>query len=152
MLQPAKTGGSVTYQSEFLGSTDMSILFPELLQTLGFLRQMRWLWPSWNLLYMSSASRRGVIRFRITSCGIILGGTWDGSLDYHILLWTPCGHFWLHNWCPSSSCPSLRGGSCWAIVSQTSFRPILDHQQHQSQSGRCNGHPLVFRAVKNGSG
>jgi len=46
---------------------------------------------------------------------------------------------WLHSWCPSSSCPSLRGGYCWAAVDQTSSRTIPDHQQHQSQSEQCNG-------------
>jgi len=35
---PTKTGGSVTCQSGFLGSTGMSRLFPGLLQTLGVLR------------------------------------------------------------------------------------------------------------------
>jgi len=72
---PTKTRGSVTCQSGFLGSTGMSILFPEPLHTLGFLRKMTWLWHSWSLLYMSLASRRGIIRFRITSYGLILGGT-----------------------------------------------------------------------------
>jgi len=85
---PTKTRGSVTWQSGFLGSIGMSRLFSSLLQTLGVLRQMTWLWPSWNLLYMSSTNRTRVVRFWITSCGLILGGTWDGSLEYHILLWT----------------------------------------------------------------
>ncbi|RHN66929.1 putative immunoglobulin/major histocompatibility complex [Medicago truncatula] len=60
---PANTRGYVTCQSGFLGSTSMSKLFPGLLQTLGLLRQGTWLWPSQSLLYMSSASRRGVIYF-----------------------------------------------------------------------------------------
>jgi len=47
---PAKTWRSVTCQSGFLGSMSMSRLFQELLQTLGLLRQMTWLWPSWSLL------------------------------------------------------------------------------------------------------
>jgi len=34
-----------------------------------------------------------IIGFRITSRGLILGGTWDGSLEYHILLWTPLRPF-----------------------------------------------------------
>ena len=84
-----KTIGFVTCQSGFLGSTGMSKLFPELLQTLGVLRQMTWPRPSRSLLCMSSTISRGVMRFRITSCGLILGGTWDGSLEYHILLWIP---------------------------------------------------------------
>ena len=68
-------------------------LFPGLLQTLGVLWQGRWLWPLWSLLYMSSANRRGVIWFWITSHGAILGGTWDGYVVYHILLWTPLRPF-----------------------------------------------------------
>jgi len=88
-----KIGGSVTCQSGFLGSTGMSRLFSGLLQTLGILRQMTWLWHSWSLLYMSSASRTGVVWFWITSCGLIIRGTWDGSLEYHILLWTPLRPF-----------------------------------------------------------
>ena len=57
----------------------------------------------------------------------------------HPIVNPPCGHSWLRSWCPSSSCPSLRGGYCWAAMGQTSSRPIPDHQQHQGQSGRCNG-------------
>jgi len=132
------TGWCVTCQSGFLGSMGMSRLFPGLLQTLSFLRQMTWPRPSLSLLYMSLVISRGVIQLGITNRGHILKGTWDGSLEYHILLWTPCIHSWLRSWCPSSSCPSLRGGYCWAAVGQTSSRPILDHQQHQGQSGRCN--------------
>jgi len=135
---PATTWWSITCQSGFLGSTGMSRHGPGLLQTLRLLRQMTWPRPSRSLLYMSSAISRGVIRFRITSRGLILGGTWDGSLEYRILLWTPYGHSWLRSWCPSSPCPSLWGGYCWAVVDQTSSRPIPDHQQHQGQSGRCN--------------
>ena len=72
---PTKTGGFVTCQSGFLGSTGMPRHGPGLLQTLGVLRQMTWHKPSLSLLYMSSAINRGVIRFRITSRGLILGGT-----------------------------------------------------------------------------
>jgi len=72
----------------------MSRLFPGLLQTLSFLRQMMWPRPSRSLLYMSSAISRGVIRFRITSRGVILGGTSNGLLEYHILLWTPLRPSW----------------------------------------------------------
>jgi len=90
---PAKTEGSVTCQSGFLGSTGMSRLGLGLLQTLGILRQMTWPRSSWSLLYMSLAINRGVIWFQITSRGLILGGTWDGSLEYHILLWTPLRPF-----------------------------------------------------------
>ena len=68
---PAETGGFVTCQSGFLGSTGMSRLFPGLLQTLGVLRRMTWPRPSQSLLYMSSAISWGVIRFRITSRGLI---------------------------------------------------------------------------------
>ena len=85
-IMAANTGGSVTCQSGFLGSTGMSRLFPGLLQTLGLLRQQMWLWSSWSLLYMSSASRRWVIWFRITSRRAIQGGKLDGSIMYHILL------------------------------------------------------------------
>jgi len=90
---PTVTGWSVTCQSGFLGNTGMSRLFSWLLQTLSFLRQMTWPRPSRSLMYMSSSISRGVIRFRITSCGFILRGTWDGSLEYHILLWTPLQQF-----------------------------------------------------------
>jgi len=86
---PAATGWSVTCQSGFLGSTGMSREFLGLLQTLSLLWRMTWPMPSRSLLYMSSAISIGVIRFRITSRGLILKGTWDGSLEYHILLWTP---------------------------------------------------------------
>jgi len=89
----AATWWSVTCQSGFLDSTGMSRLFPGLLQTLSFLRQMMWPKPSRSLLYMSSPISRGVIRFQIASRGVILGGTWDGSLEYHILLWTPLRPF-----------------------------------------------------------
>jgi len=71
---PAATIWSVTFQSGFLGSTDMSRHDPGLLQTLRLLRHMTWPWPSRSLLYMSSAISRGVTRFPITSCGLILGG------------------------------------------------------------------------------
>jgi len=71
----AETGWSVTCQSGFLSSTGMSRHGPSLLQILSFLRQMTWPKPSQSLLYMSSAISRGVIRFRITNCGLILGGT-----------------------------------------------------------------------------
>ena len=84
----AETGWSATCQSGFLGSTSMSRHDPNLLLTLSLLRHMTWPRPSRSLLYMSSTINKGVIRFRITSCGLILGGTWDGSLEYHILLWT----------------------------------------------------------------
>jgi len=80
-------------QSGFLGSTSMSKLFPGLLQTSSFLRQMTWPRPSQSFLYMSSAISRGVIHIQITSRGLILGGTWNGSLEYHILLWTPLRPF-----------------------------------------------------------
>ena len=72
---PTATGWSVTCQSGFLGSTGMSILFLGLLQTLYFLQQMTWHKPSWSLLYVSSTISRGVIRFQITSRGLILRGT-----------------------------------------------------------------------------
>jgi len=72
---PAATRWSVTCQSGFLGSTGMSRHGPGLLQTLRLLRQMTWSRPSQSLLYMSSAISRGVIRFRITSRGLILRGT-----------------------------------------------------------------------------
>ena len=52
-----------------------------------------WPRPSLSLLYMSSVISRGVIWFRITSRGLILRGTWNGSLEYHILLWTPLRPF-----------------------------------------------------------
>jgi len=71
----AATGWSVTCKSGFLGSTGMSRHGPGLLQTLRLLRQMTWPRPSRSLLYMSSAISRGVIRFRITSHGLILKGT-----------------------------------------------------------------------------
>jgi len=90
---PVETGCSVTFQSGFSGSTGMSRHGPGLLQTLRLLRQMTWLRPSRSLLYMSSAISRGVIQFRITSRGLILGGTWYGSLKYHILYWTPLRPF-----------------------------------------------------------
>jgi len=90
---PTATRWSVTCQSWFLGSTGMSRHGPDLVQTLRLLLQITWPRSSWSLLYMSSAISGGVIRFRITSCGLILGGTWDGSLEYHILLWTPLRPF-----------------------------------------------------------
>ena len=90
---PAETGWFVTCLSGFLGSTSMSRHGPDLLLSLSLLRQMTWPRPSRSLLYMSSTINKGVIRFRITSCGLILGGTWDGSLEYHILLWTPLRPF-----------------------------------------------------------
>jgi len=77
---PAETGWSVICQSKFLGRTGMSRHGPGLLQTLRLLWQMTWPRPSRSLLYMSLAISRGVIRFRITSHGLILKGTWDGSL------------------------------------------------------------------------
>ena len=70
---PAATRWFVTCQSGFLGSTCMSRHGPGLLQTLRLLRQMTWPRPSRSLLYMFSAISRGVIRFRITSHGLILG-------------------------------------------------------------------------------
>jgi len=136
---PTKTRGYGTCQSRFLGSTVMSILFPGFLQTLGLLRQGTWLWPSCSLLYMSSASKRGVIWFRIRSRGLIRGGTWDGSIEYQSYCEPPCGHSLLHNSCPSSSCPSLRGGYCSTVVGHTSSRSIPGHRQHERQSGACNG-------------
>jgi len=90
---PTATGWSVTCHSGSLGSTSMSRHGPGLLQTLRLLQQMTWPRPSQSLLYMSSAISRGVIRFWITSRGLILGGTWNGSLEYHILLWTPLRPF-----------------------------------------------------------
>jgi len=90
---PAATWWSVTCQSGFLGSTSMSRHGPGLLQTSRLFRQMMWPKPSRSLLYMSSAISRGVIRFQITSCGLILRGTRDGLLEYHILLWTPLRPF-----------------------------------------------------------
>jgi len=94
---------------------------------------------TWSLLYMSSASMRGVIWCRMASRGAIQHGTCVGFIEYHTLLWTPCGRSWLRRWCPSSSCPSLRGGYCWTAVGHTSSWLIPGHQQHQSQSGQCNG-------------
>ena len=63
---------------------------PTEIEALG---QMMWPRPSQSLLYMSSAINRGVIRFRITSRRVNLGGTWDDSLEYHILLWSPVQPF-----------------------------------------------------------
>jgi len=134
---PTKTWGSITCHSGFLGSTSMSRLFPGLLQTLGFLRQRTWLWPSWSLPYMSSASKRGDL--------VPDNELWSHSRGY--MRWfirvshpiTPYGKSWIQSWCPSSSCPSLRGGYCWAAVGYTSSWPIPDHHQHQSHSGQCNG-------------
>ena len=71
----AATGWSVTCQSGFLGSTSMSRGFPGLLRTSRYLRRMTWLMPSRSLLYMSPTISRGVIRFRITSRGLILEAT-----------------------------------------------------------------------------
>jgi len=90
---PTETRWFVTCQSGFLGSTGMSKHDLGLLQTLRILRQMVWPRTSQSLLYMSSAISRGVIRFRITSRGLILGGTCDGLLEYHILLWTSLRSF-----------------------------------------------------------
>jgi len=70
-----------------------SRLFSGLLQTLSLLRRMTSPRPSRSLLYMSSTISRGVIWFRITSRGLILRGTWDGSLEYHIIFWTPLRPF-----------------------------------------------------------
>jgi len=58
---PTTTGWSVICQSGFLGNTGMSRLFPGLLQTLSFLRQMTWPRPSRSFLYMSSVTSRGLI-------------------------------------------------------------------------------------------
>jgi len=141
---PAATRWSVTCQSEFLGSTSMSNHDPGLLHTLMLLRQMMWPRSSRSLLYMSSTINRGVIRFRITSRGLILGGTWDGSLEYHILLWTPLRPFLTMQLMPLHVLSLLTG---WLLLSssKTSSQPIPNHQQHQGQSGCAMGHPDVFR-------
>jgi len=141
----AKTRGPVTCQSGFLGSTGMSRLFPDLQQTLGLLRKGTWIWPSWSLLYMSSAIKRGVIWFRITSRGLILGGTWDSSVEYHILLWTPRVHSWLHNWCPSCHVPPYEEvivEQQWAIHPPDPYQIISNIRARLDSAMR---HPDVFR-------
>jgi len=90
---PTEIGGPVTCQSGFLGSTDTCRLFSGLLQTLGLLRQRTWLWHSWSLLYMSSTSMRGVTWCQRVSHGAIFWGTCIGSIEYHIIFWTPLRSF-----------------------------------------------------------
>jgi len=53
-----------------------------------------------------------------------------------------CDRSWLH-----STCPSLRGGYCWAAVGQTASWPIPDHPKHQSHNRqRYGGSWCVFES------
>jgi len=75
---------------------DYAHTIPDLLRWLGILRHQIWLWPSWSLLSMSLASRRGVIRSWRTRCGSMRWGTWNGSTVYFILLWSSLRYYTTH--------------------------------------------------------
>jgi hypothetical protein len=60
--------------------------FPDLLRRSSLLNQRRWLLPSWSLLSISLASKRGVSRSLWTRSGCIQMGTLNGSTMYPILL------------------------------------------------------------------
>jgi hypothetical protein len=72
---PAKTRCVITCRNEFWGNTTMSKPFSDLLRRLGILSKRIWLWPSWNLLPMSLANRRGVVWSRRQRCGSMRWGT-----------------------------------------------------------------------------
>jgi len=111
---------------------EMFRLFLDLLLRFCLLPQHMWLLPSWSLLCMSLLSSRGVTRSRTTSLGSIQIGTLGASTVYPILL--------LSTLLQSPSFQDVSTGySCWPGVGQTSSRSIAGHQQHERQSGACDG-------------